>query len=99
RPLSFYLNPAAFVLPAIGSYGTLGRNVFVGPVQWSFDAAISRAFQFQETKRVEFRAEAFNMTNSFMASNPALNLSQNTFGQIRTARDPRILQFALKYVF
>jgi carboxypeptidase family protein len=99
KALAFFLNPAAFANPAVGAYGTIGRNVFVGPAQWSFDTAISRAFQFQETKRVEFRAEAFNLTNSFMASNPAVNLSQNTFGQIRTARDPRILQFALKYVF
>src|SRR5262245_31430998 len=99
KALALYLNPTAFVLPAVGTYGTIGRNVFVGPAQWSFDAAISRAFQFQETKRIEFRAEAFNVTNSFMPMNPAVNLSQNTFGQIRTARDPRILQFALKYVF
>jgi len=42
---------------------------------------------------------AFNLTNSFRAMDPANGLNNNLFGQIRTARDPRILQFALKYVF
>jgi len=98
-PMSFYLNAAAFSAPDIGTYGTVARNAFAGPTQWSLDAALSRVFRFQETKRVEFRAEAFNVTNSFIPGNPSTSLSSNTFGQIRTAQSPRIMQFALKYVF
>jgi hypothetical protein len=52
-----------------------------------------------EAQRLEFRAEAFNLTNSFRPQNPNTALNNNTFGQIRTARDSRILQFALKFVF
>jgi hypothetical protein len=50
-------------------------------------------------QRLEFRAEAYNLTNSFHAADPNTTVSSNTFGVIRTALDPRILQFALKYVF
>jgi len=53
----------------------------------------------RENQRVEFRAEAFNLTNSVRYNNPTSNLSTNTFGQITSALDPRIMQFALKYVF
>ena len=55
---------------------------------------------------MEVRAEAYNVTNSFRplipltgASLNGLSLNSNTFGQIRNAQDPRIMQFALKYVF
>jgi hypothetical protein len=61
--------------------------------------ALSRVFQLGEAQRVEFRAEAFNVINGFRRGNPATALSSNTFGQITTALDPRIMQFALKYVF
>ena len=50
-----------------------------------------------ETKRAEV-AGAFNLTNSFRRGNPTVALN-STFGQITTALDPRIMQFALKYVF
>ena len=43
--------------------------------------------------------EAFNVTNSFRRGNPATALNSNIFGQINTVLDPRIMQFALKYVF
>jgi hypothetical protein len=99
RPLSAYLKPVAFALPDLGTLGNMGRNTVRGPATWSLDVAMSRAFNVREGQRLEFRAEAFNLTNSFRPGNPNTTLTSNTFGIIRTALDPRILQFALKYVF
>lgn len=56
-------------------------------------------FQFRETQRLEFRAEAFNVLNSLIRGNPSTNLNANTFGQITTSSDARIMQFALKFNF
>ena len=70
--------------------------------EWSkvaVDNLLSRLLQVRENQRLEVRAEAYNLTNSFRPGDPSTNFNQNTFGQIRTANDPRILQFALKYVF
>jgi hypothetical protein len=97
--LTRYLNAAAFALPASGKNGTMGRANVEGPGTFQFDAAISRIFQVREAQRIEVRVEAFNVTNSLRKENPATNLIQNTFGQITAAGDPRIMQFALKYVF
>ncbi len=94
-----YLNPAAFAAPAAGTLGNVGVASVVGPMNWQFDAALSRTFSVSETQRVEVRAEAFNLTNSFRKGNPTTALNSNIFGQINTALDPRIIQFAVKYVF
>ena len=99
RPLTRYLNPSAFALPAVGSNGNMGPRNVQGPGTWQFDMSLSRTVQVRENQRLEFRAEAYNVTNSFRPQNPSVNLNQNTFGQIRTSYDPRIMQFALKYVF
>jgi hypothetical protein len=99
RPQTQYFNPAAFSLPALGTLGNLGRGSLRGPANWSFDVALSRAFRVTERQRMEVRAEAYNVTNSFRPSLPGLSLAANTFGQIRAAQDPRIMQFALKYIF
>jgi hypothetical protein len=70
---------------------------------------LSRSIAIREAQHLEFRAEAFNVTNSFRpggistqgasGSGAFLSLASNTFGQVRNALAPRILQFALKYVF
>ena len=75
------------------------QNTIQGPGVWSFDMALSRVFRFHEDQRLEFRAEAYNVTNSFRPQNPIATVNNANFGVIRLARDPRIMQFALKYVF
>ena len=64
-----------------------------------FDVALSRDFVLTERQKVEVRAEAFNVTNSMRMNDPDASFESGTFGQIRSARDPRIMQFALKYFF
>src|SRR5882724_1731065 len=64
-----------------------------GPGYWTFDLALAKTLKVRESKSLEFRAEAFNLTNSVRYNNPTSNLNTNTFGQITTAQDPRIMQF------
>ena len=100
RPSTQWLNPAAFALPALGTLGNMGRATLKLPTFWQFDMALSRVFKVREAQTVEFRVEAFNVLNSFRPGTIDTNLSSvNTFGKILTSLDPRILQFALKYVF
>jgi hypothetical protein len=94
-----YLNPQAFVQPDPGTIGNMRRANLVGPGSFQFDLALSRLFQVREAQKMEFRAEAFNVSNSLRRNNPATNLNQNTFGQINSSADARIIQFALKYSF
>jgi hypothetical protein len=56
-------------------------------------------FHVHETQTVEFRVEAFNVLNGFRPGNISTNITDANFGKIRTALDPRVMQFALKYLF
>jgi hypothetical protein len=103
-----WLNPAAFVAPAPGTYGDLGRYNLEGPGVFQFDVALSRSFAIQEGKTVQLRAEAFNVLNHPSFSTPVATLNSGSFGKIQSdisgtsglsAGNPRILQFALKLVF
>jgi hypothetical protein len=94
-----YLNPSAFEQPALGTLGNMSRANVEGPGTWQLDIALSRVFQVREAQRLEFRAEAFNLTNSLRKGNPDNTVNNNIFGQINTSSDARIMQFALKYSF
>ena len=114
-----WFNPAAFAVPALGTYGNVGQSSIVGPHYWDWSEAVSRQFRVREKQSIEVRAEAFNVTNSLRPGNPGIFRGQpNTFGKIlcsasgasatgcsaanatpSTSGGPRIVQFALKYVF
>jgi hypothetical protein len=49
--------------------------------------------------KLQFRSEFFNTLNHARFGQPDGNLNNKTFGQIQTAADPRIIQFALRYQF
>jgi hypothetical protein len=94
-----FLNAAAFAQPALGTFGNAGIGSVKGPSFWQFDLSLSRTFQIREMQKMEFRAEAFNLTNKFIMQDPTVDLNSNLFGKVTAARDPRIMQFALKYMF
>jgi hypothetical protein len=77
----------------------MSPNNIQGPGTWQFDVALSRVFRIRETHKVETRAEVYNLTNSLRPGNPTTTFNSNIFGQINSSGDPRIMQFALKYVF
>lgn len=96
---SQYINRAAFAAPAIGAYGNAGFFSFYGFNNWNIDAALSRVFPLPGGHRIEGRIEAFNLTNAVRPNDPNTTLTAATFGRVTSVQDPRILQFALKYVF
>jgi hypothetical protein len=93
-----WLNPAAFIRPPGGVYGSSATNL-QGPGIVTLDMGLTRKFQIREAQSVEFRAEAFNFPNHVNPNNPNTVLNSATFGKSTSALDPRILQLALKYVF
>ena len=61
---------------------------------------MARVFRIHERQNIELRGEAFNLPNFFLRGNPGTTFSNlATFGQVTTALNPRIMQFAIKYVF
>jgi len=60
---------------------------------------LTRQFGVRENQKLEFRAEVFNLPNWVNLNNPDGDFSSTTFGRVTSARDPRIMQFALKYFF
>jgi len=94
-----YLNPAAFAHPAVGTLSNMGVASVRGPLFWELDAALVRTFQIRERFKLQLRGEAFNLTNSLRRENPVTNFDAPNFGQIVTAYDPRIMQFAFKFLF
>ena len=99
RPYTYWINADAFAIPSTGKLGNMKGRTVRGPHTWGFDLRLTRAFEFKETQRVEFIVEAYNVTNSFRPLNPNSSRNNQFFGQIRASRDPRIMQFALKYLF
>ena len=111
---SCWINPAAFAAPATGTLSAVCKNNIPGPAFWNFDLALAKEIRIRENHRVEFRAEAFNLSNSFRTGVPyapgasglgaggsgiGTTFGTPTFGQITTALDPRIMQLALRYIF
>ncbi len=103
-----FFNTCAFQNPADGSFGTAGRNTLLGPGLQEWDLSIFKNFQFSESKRIEFRTEMFNFPNhpnlQLAKSGPQNSINTTTFGTpqfgyLTAARDPRQIQFALKFYF
>jgi hypothetical protein len=103
-----YFSKAAFgTTPVIGNgtgYGDSGLGILLGPGQFNFDATIQKTTKvggIHEDAALVFRTEFFNVFNHPQFNNPGtVDVSKSTFGQITSSSvNPRLIQFALKYVF
>ena len=94
-----WFNTRAFVENKAGQLGAMGRNVVTGPGFKNVDIGIGRTFNMTERYRLQFKAEGFNLFNWVNLQDPEGRVTQALFGQITTARDPRIVQFGLKLAF
>ena len=97
--ISSWFNTGVFLTNAPGTYGNAGRNSLVGPGSFDMDMAAMRHIMLGERTYFELRVEAFNVLNRTTFQNPGTTLSSQNFGRVLSANDPRILQFALKFVF
>lgn len=82
-----------------GQFGNEGRNVVRGPGIEDVDLSMFKNFNFKEGRRIQFRAECFNLLNHANLGLPENDLESPAFGQILQAGPPRLLQLALKFVF
>jgi hypothetical protein len=58
-----WFNPAAFMLPAAGSYGNAGRDILRGPGLGNLDISLFKTTALTEAMKLQFRAEFFNILN------------------------------------
>jgi hypothetical protein len=94
-----YFDASAFTLPALGTYGTAGRNLLTGPGSWNLDFALFKGFRIRETINVNFRWELFNVLNHANLNNPRSNISVVDTGRIDSTSDARVMQFGLRLAF
>ena len=83
QSINNWFNPAAFKVPAKGTWGNAGRFLGRGPGYWEMDTALEKRTPIKEQVSVSFRAEAFNLFNHPIFGNPASNISvRSSFGRI-----------------
>jgi hypothetical protein len=109
-----YFNASAFCnAPVIGDgtgFGNSGTGIILGPGQFNWDISLIKITRITERHLVQFRAEFFDAFNHPQFNNPnnsggflvnaIPDRSSGNFGQITTTSvNPRVIQFALKYMF
>ena len=106
---SEWINPAAFAVPAAGTFGNAGRDIGRAPGLWQADIGASKRIALNERYQLQFRAEAFNLFNraQFGAPNADISAGPGEFGVITQPVNttpigtgtPRQIQLALRLEF
>lgn len=105
-----YFDPCSFLAPAPGTLGNVGRDTILGPSVWNMDLSLQKEIVVRNEKRLQFRAEVFNLPNHTNFANPSqssLIVFSGTSGRpnptagriLRTTTTARQIQFALRFSF
>jgi hypothetical protein len=102
RTTANYLNSNTVSVPTDVSHpwGNAGRNIARGYPFYQLDIGLHKDFPlWSESRRLEFRSEAFNVMNQTNFQAPATDRASSTFGSITSTFPARQLQFAMKLIF
>jgi hypothetical protein len=99
RSVAEYFNVAAFTAAPQFVIGSSSRNPVRGPGLQGADLMIAKTFRVTERFRLEFRAEAFNVSNTPPLNDPNGSFGSAAFGTITSAGNPRDFEFVLKVHF
>jgi hypothetical protein len=98
-PGSVTYNGRAFQIAAPFTFGSAGRNILIGPAFASLDVAISKITPLGGTRRLEARAEIYNVLNRTNLGLPDSFVDHPTFGQSLSAGPGRMAQIAVRVAF
>lgn len=96
---AMWFDTSVFALPALGTFGNEGRDIVRGPGFFDTDLSFAKNTAIREHVTLQFRAEFFNIFNHTQWAGVGTTFPSSTFGQVTSARDPRITQLALRLVF
>jgi hypothetical protein len=99
RSVNEWFDTTAFAANAAYTFGDAARNLIGGPPLSNIDVAIYKTFRITERAKLQFRAEAFNATNTPAFGSPNATVGAPAFGKISSAGTPRNLQGGLKLIF
>jgi len=101
-PGNLGFNPSAFTEDTVapGTIGNAPRTICCGPGINNWEIAFLKITPLSERFKLEFRGELFNAFNHAQFFQPDGNFTDGSdFGRVKRARDPRLIQFALKLSF
>lgn len=100
RTLDRWFDTSAFTVPPPFTYGNSGRNVLRAPGLVNVDLVLARDVPFGGNRRLELRAEFFNLTNSAHFARPNATIGSPQAGRINsTAQANRQVQLGVRFVF
>jgi hypothetical protein len=99
RTLSRWFNTAAFANPALYTFGNSPRSVLRGPGIVTTDLTLEKTIGVFGGKRLDIRAEAYNLLNRANFNIPGFTLGAADFGVISSARSPRTVQLGARFLF
>jgi hypothetical protein len=99
-----WFDTSAFSQPKGAVFGNTGRMAFRGPGAWNLDFSVFRGFPLGNTRRLEFRVEAFNIMNHARFANPTNSFTNPNFGRIfatesNSVNDARQIRLGLRFQF
>jgi hypothetical protein len=102
QTLNQWFNTAAFVQAANSTFGNLSRTFTAVRQDWTryIDLSFFKNFKIKEKVQLQFRAGAFNFTNTPIMSAPNTTVGSTAFGIVSgQSNSPRTVQLALKVIF